>query len=332
MFFNRNTTFCEDDWNNPVQDEKLPLQFDGSYFVKNLDDKLLCDLTRRDEIRQLLKHPESNIRHTFSRNTFILRSPIESNIKCKTCSLINDQSVYQWELIDHHASQKYLKLREELKPRSIKRLLKNKTYSINKGYISARLRHLSSFEYIQNSFKKAGDEDNPFYILYAYTMCRNFSTILNNDLARIIIHNLTNSCSRFCCDCLYSTEDGTKSIVTILLYHPQFEHLNFVGDVYRGFVIKKWRLSHYTEGSCIITTTFLSTSKNRKIAEFFSGQDDTSLHTDDISILCIYKINNKDRTALYIAEYSKFQEEEEVLILPYSSFKIMKIVINNEQQ
>jgi hypothetical protein len=191
---------------------------------------------------------------------------------------------------------------------------------------------MSSLKCILSWFTKAAEEDDPFYILKAYTTCQSFSKLLNSDMARNVIHDLTNGCSRFCCDCLYSTEDGTKSIATILLYHPQFQLLNFVGEVYRGLVNKESTFSHYTEGSCIITTTFLSTSKNRTIAGWFSGQDNPLPHSDDMSFLCIYTIKNENRTALYIADYSEFHEEDEVLILPYSPFQITKIIRNDQQR
>lgn len=300
--------------------------------LENHNGQQARNLTQTDEVQQLFRHPESRIRRIYSQHTSTFTSSAEPDIMCKICSLVSDQSFYEWELVDLNASLKALKFRNELKPSTVKGLLKNRLYSINKGYLSARLRHLPSFECIRDSFKRASDEDNPFEILFAYTRCQNFSKVLNSDMARNVIHVLTNYCSKFSCDCLYSTEDGTKSIATILLYHPQFQNLNFVGEVYRGFVIKELNLSHYTEGSRIITTTFLSTSKKREVAEIFSGQGNPLAHIDDTSVLCMYKINSKNRTAIYIAEYSTFQAEQEVLILPYSSFKITNIVRNDQQR
>jgi hypothetical protein len=142
-------------------------------------------------------------------------------------------------------------------------------------------------------------------------------------MARNVIHDLKNGCSKFSCDCLYSTEDGTKSIANILLHHPEFQNLIFKGEVYRGIVMPKNTLDHYKVGSCIITTTFLSTSKTHKVAEIFCdrGPPNPAIH----SFFCIYEIVNDDRTALDISEISEFRTEDEVLILPYSAFLITKI-------
>ena len=141
-------------------------------------------------------------------------------------------------------------------------------------------------------------------------------------MARNVIHDLKNGCSKFSCDCLYSTEDGTKSITNILLHHPNFQKLSFRGEVYRGIVVSQNALDHYKVGSCIITTTFLSTSKNPEVAQIFCGKGELSSTTH--SFFCIYEILNDDRTALNILNISEFEDEYEVLILPSSYFPIAK--------
>jgi hypothetical protein len=142
-------------------------------------------------------------------------------------------------------------------------------------------------------------------------------------MARNVIHDLKNGCSKFSCGCLYSTEDGTKSIANILLHHSKFQKLSFKGEVYRGIVVPKNSLDHYKVGSCIITTTFLSTSKNRAVAQIFcdKGMPNAATH----SFFCIYQIISDNRTALDISKISEFEDEDEVLILPYSAFLIINI-------
>ncbi|CAF3835244.1 unnamed protein product [Rotaria sp. Silwood1] len=67
--------------------------------------------------------------------------------------------------------------------------------------------------------------------------------------------------------------------------------------------------------------------RNRQVAESFSMLNNSSI--DQISFLCIYTIKNENRTALYIPLHSEFRDEDEVLILPYSSFQITKIIKDN---
>src|SRR4051812_12305282 len=109
--------------------------------------------------------------------------------------------------------------------------LKQKLYLINKGYLDIRLQDVSIVvsPRIYGYFKGALLQQKPYYIVTAYTTCQNFSELLNKNMARNITHDLKNGCSKFSCDCLYSTEDGTKSIISILLHHPKFQKFSFKG-------------------------------------------------------------------------------------------------------
>jgi hypothetical protein len=294
--------------------------------LRNADGQQAHELAKTKEITDLFKRPKSSrfaFLHSFCKKTALL----QQKIKCESCSLVNDNTFYEWELIDQNASQKALRFRRELKPSTSmnEKNLKQKLYSIKKGYINVRLQDVSTVDCsrIYEYFKRALAQQDPFYIITAYTICQHFSELLNKDMARNVIHDLKNGCSMFSCDCLYSTEDGTKSITNILLHHPKFQQLSFKGEVYRGIIVPKNALDHYKVGSCIITTTFLSTSKNPAVAQVFcdKGVPNPATH----SFFCIYEIFNDDRTALDISSISEFQGEDEVLILPYSAFRITKI-------
>ena len=254
--------------------------------------------------------------------------------KCESCSILTDQTFYERQILDRNPFEKARRFREDLRPKKLKNFLQHRIYIINKSYLKMRIKNenLERFNKIQKDFKSAAENDDAFLILTAYSFCQQFSKLLNCDMARNVIHDITTGCSQFCCECLYSTEDGTKSLITLLLYHPQFKELNFIGTVYRGFPLDKSKFSHYTDGACFITTTWLSSSKDRRVAEMFSGQDNGFLGVDKLSIICIYNIKNEDRTALNIAKYSQFPGEEEILILPYSCFRITRIVLSNQQQ
>ena len=172
-------------------------------------------------------------------------------------------------------------------------------------------------------FHRALLEEEPDYIISAYTICQQFSEVLNQDMARNAIHDLTNGCSKFSCDCLYSTEDSTKSIISIFLRHQKFQELSFIGKTYRGIVIPKHILGHYKVDSCIITTTFLSTSKNPDVARMFCNSQGSNEAKH--SFFCTFEILDKNRSAIDISTVSEFKQEQEVLILPYSAFLIEKI-------
>ncbi|CAF1392660.1 unnamed protein product [Rotaria sordida] len=303
------------------------LLFNGAQrSLRNADGQQAYQLAKTKEIKDLFKRSTSS-RFVFLNSSVETTILLQNKIKCESCSLVNDNTLYEWELVDRNASEKALRFRRELEqPTSMNgKLLKQKLYSTRKGYLNARLQDVSTKDGvgIHDYFKRALRQKNPDYIVTAYTICQKFSHLLNTDMARNVIHDLKNGCSKFTCECLYSTEDGTKSITSIFLNHPNFRQCKFKGQVYRGIVLSKDAFSHYKVGSCIITTTFLSTSKKREIAQIFCDKSMPNPSKD--SFFCIYEIVNDDRTALDISTMSEFEEEDEILILPYSAFLITKI-------
>ncbi|UJR18917.1 hypothetical protein I4U23_022045 [Adineta vaga] len=296
----------------------------------NADGHQPYEFAETKEIEDLFQRPQSN-RFIFilkSNDTIVADQP---RIKCKICSLVNDINFYEWELIDQNATEKSLRFRHELElftPMS-RNDLKRKLHTIKKGYINTRLRD-SSLEIntkVLNNLESALHEEEPDYIITAYTICQNFSRLLNKDMARNIIHDLNNGCSQFSCDCLYSTEDGTKAIMSILFRYDKYRKLSFIGKTYRGIVLSRHLLDHYKVDSCIMTTTFLSTSTDPNVAKMFSYGEEIS-DLDKHSYFCIYEITNDKSTAIDISNISEFKYEAEILILPYSS-SIDRVIVTS---
>ncbi len=87
-------------------------------------------------------------------------------------------------------------------------------------------------------------------------------------------------------------------------------------------------LGQYKIGKRILTKTFSSSSKQLRVAlRFLRKNRDAGAR---LSAICIYEIRNQ-RTALDIEHISVYPEEEEVLILPYSAFKIIDIQQNKDK-
>ncbi|CAF1049597.1 unnamed protein product [Adineta steineri] len=307
---------------------EILLSYGAQRSLRNTNGQQAHELAETKEIKDLFERSKSSrftFRHSYDQSQ--TTPSVQHNIKCESCSLINDHTFYEWELIDRNATQKALRFRRELKPFTSmsEKDLKQKLYSIKKGYINTRVQHALTNDgtRIHDYFKRALLELEPHLIVTAYTASQSFSELLNKDMARNVIHDLKNGCSKFSCDCLYSTEDGTKSITNIFFHHPKFQKLSFKGTVYRGIIIPKNSLDHYKVGSCILTTTFLSTSTNPEVAQSFcdKGIPNSTTH----SFFCIYEIFNEDHTALNISTISEFKNEDEILILPYSAFLITMI-------
>ncbi|CAF0916133.1 unnamed protein product [Adineta ricciae] len=277
--------------------------------LSNIDSQQAYELAGTKEIKDLFQRPSSN-RFVFALEPGSTVSEDQWKVKCKVCSLVDDTTLYEWELIDQDAAEKSLRFRHELKSLTPmdEKDLKRKLHTIEKGYINTRLHDILSenMTKVHNYLQCALRKQDPDYIIAAYTISQKFSKLLNEDMARNIIHDLKNGCSQFSCDCLYSTEDGTRAIISILLRYERYQKRSFVGRSYRGIVLPRNVLDHYKVGSCIMTTTFLSTSANRYVAEMFSDKGTTDPNKQ--SYFCIYEIINNDQsTAIDISGISEFQ-------------------------
>ncbi|CAF1463967.1 unnamed protein product [Rotaria sp. Silwood1] len=149
-------------------------------------------------------------------------------------------------------------------------------------------------------------------------------------MARIVLHDIEKGCSKFSCDTLYTAQDGTKSIASIFFYHPRF--ITHQGTVYRGLFDSR-ALRNIQVNCYIMTNTFLSTSKRPEVADTFAAYDrdmqklDKEGKAGEVSIGCTYIIKNinGNRRAIDISGISEHPHEEEVLLLPYSVFRVTKI-------
>jgi hypothetical protein len=187
---------------------------------------------------------------------------------------------------------------------------------IKQNYIERELKDIDNIDIIKQYFEMAINEKDPVYLLKAYTAETGFYSMLNIHLAQLQLENLTDK------------ENISRAYyVGIIAQHPKFETFSYTGIAFHGMIITTDDLKQYVIGTRILTQTFLSSSKQLNIALTFLWNN---RHTDDrLSTICIYEIRNQ-RTALDIEHISLFQDEEEVLILPYSAFKIIDIKINKD--
>ncbi|CAF1472419.1 unnamed protein product, partial [Adineta steineri] len=246
--------------------------------------------------------------------------------------------VYEWHLNDRNdfALKKAKKYRDENEKLYGKRhpliafflqrdtIIEDSAYAFVKGYLEdIKSEELGDMNKIIADFEKARTTDNPAPVLRAYSRSHGFSQQLNKDMAKNTYHALALYCTPLNCNVLARIHDGIQAFVAIL-FHPKLKDYLCRGvfTIYRGATIDSEELLEgYENESTIITTTFLSTSKCPGVAEMFSSLDPTK--QSQISLLCRYTIHNYRRTALDMAEFSKFPHEEEVLIYPYVPFRIV---------
>ena len=180
---------------------------------------------------------------------------------------------------------------------------------IKQNYLEKELTDIDNIDMIIEYFDKAINEEDPVYLLTAYTAETGFYSTLNIHLAQLQLKNLT-----------AKSNLSRAYYIGILSSHPKFETLSYTGKVFRGMMITAHDFEQYKVGLTILTKTFSSTSKQKHVAARFLKQNTDK--NDQISALCTYEIRNQ-RTALDIQDVSVFENEEEVLIRPYSAFKIL---------
>jgi hypothetical protein len=187
---------------------------------------------------------------------------------------------------------------------------------VKQNYLERDLQHVDDINTIKEYFNRTINEKDPVYLLTAYTAETGFYSTLNVHLAQLKLENLTNE-----------ENISLAYYIGIIAHHPKFETYSYTGAAYRGMMITDDNLRQYKIGTRILTKTFSSASKQLNIAlKFLRNHHDTD---DRLSTICIYEIRNQ-RTALGIEQISLFEAEQEVLILPYSAFKIIDIKQNKD--
>ncbi|CAF4454004.1 unnamed protein product [Rotaria sp. Silwood2] len=188
---------------------------------------------------------------------------------------------------------------------------------IKRNYIEKDLQHIEDINTVKKYFEIAINKRDPVYLLQAYTAETGFYSALNVHLTQLRLENLTDN------------ENLSRAYyIGIIARHPKFETFSYTGKAFRGMMITNNDLKQYEIGARILTKTFSSSSKQLNIALRFLSDNP---HDDNrLSTICIYEVRNP-RTALDIQHISLFQYEEEVLILPYSAFKIIDIQMHKDK-
>ncbi|CAF4649634.1 unnamed protein product, partial [Rotaria sp. Silwood1] len=188
---------------------------------------------------------------------------------------------------------------------------------IKRNYLEKDLQRIEDIDTVVKYFNLTINTRDPFYLLQAYTAETGFYSTLNVHLTQLHLENLTDK------------ENLSKIYyLEIIARHPKSETLSYTGKAYRGMMITNNDLKQYKIGTRILTKTFSSSSKQWDIASKFL--DDDRHKGGQLSTICVYEIRNQ-KTALDIQDISLFPYEEEVLILPYSAFKIIDIRIDNDK-
>ncbi|CAF3698694.1 unnamed protein product [Rotaria sp. Silwood1] len=270
---------------------ELLLQKGASYTTMNRYDCTPLDEAKSDKIKQM-------IRRRMNKTRFISESI---------------EWILQTDKADFQAHQYWKKLETYGRDPQFHKLIEY----IKRNYLEKDLQSIEDIDIVIKYFNIAINKRDPVYLLQAYTAETGFYSTLNIHLTQLHLENLTDN------------ENLSRAYyIGIIARHPKFETFSYTGKAYRGMMITNNDLKQYEIGTRILTKTFSSSSKLLDIALGFLAD---KCHTDDqLSTICTYEIRNQ-RTALDIQDISLFQYEAEVLILPYSAFKIIDIQINKDK-
>lgn len=158
---------------------------------------------------------------------------------------------------------------------------------------------------------------DPLWLVKAYSAETGFYGTINKALAQGTS------------DLIRTPLEDFHSYIGCFFRHDSLKPYRYAGQTYRGMKLSQEDFdTNYKENVFFLVKPFTSTSKCREVSEKFATapSDDT---TRPLSVLLIYSmdkdtLNDDISIALDISSMSEYPEEEEVLILPHTSFQTIK--------
>ncbi|CAF4604711.1 unnamed protein product [Rotaria sp. Silwood1] len=108
----------------------------------------------------------------------------------------------------------------------------------------------------------------------------------------------------------------------VIMKNPALQCYYYSGITYRGMQITLKDLEKYKVGVALTNKTFQSTSKLRKVAEHFAHREKPRL--ESVRIIIVYLIVDQ-KSGLDISSISEYPDEEEVLMVPGTCFKVVHV-------
>ena len=116
---------------------------------------------------------------------------------------------------------------------------------------------------------------------------------------------------------------GQYLFAAVIINHPSIDQWRYTGVTYRGMNISNDELNQYTKDTRILTRSFLSTSKRIDTAFLYLQYNNPVLRP----VLCVYRVI-QSHTSLNISDFSAIRGEDEVLIIPFVAFRVVKVDMN----
>ncbi|CAF1482443.1 unnamed protein product [Didymodactylos carnosus] len=313
--------------NSHGDNEDVQFFFTNSAFVslENISSQLtLYDKSKRDEIKKLILKT-CNL-HGFSKeipdNIYIIWSINGDNLIKKGKEFCEQIDLYKTYDNQHHLITKLL--------------IEIVEYYLNEYLIKEERFSGDKIKQIKDCFNNAIEEKNYLkYFIKAYTFTNNFHHVLNKHLALYIVDYFDPS-SYSSIPAEYRLINCLVHIVTLVRNDPYRNKYKYKGITYRGLLMKQNDLKPYRIGNYILNKSFMSTSKALSIAQLYANNSPdsilggTSNYHDraEVSSVILKFTIKQDETAVDIKHMSMVPDEEEVLILPFSVFRVKDTIEN----
>jgi hypothetical protein len=235
--------------------------------------------------------------------------------------LVSDTGAIEWQLIDDDILEKAEEERHIIRNLYDRVPITKMFERIEKNYIGKGLTHFNGIENIRRFFEKATNEQDPIWIIKAYTAETDLYKALNKEIA-----GGANN---------YQSE--RRYIIALISHHPALDQLTYIGASYRVMQVNDDEREKYQVNCSLMTKSFLSSSIDEKLAAWFlcrqelareSGDQRQRARANERSIkswiMCVYNIKHR-RTALHIENSSQYAVEGEILIMPYTVFEVKQI-------
>ena len=226
-------------------------------------------------------------------------------------------NILEWNIVYRDPATKRAQIRQHL----------SRNHFINQNFITAARCYVRYYLPLEGFPRDKINQletmayTSPDEFLRAYTSSARLYEMVNRHLATYAMAYFDSTID---ISIPYSPIHYLLSIIALVI--DAYKHRrSYQGCVHRGMLIRREDLDKYVVGSRIFSTTFLSTSTNREVAEIFAGfhscETSTTAASPQIRAVCSYNIRN-EATAFDIKQLSNFREENEVLIFPFAAFRI----------
>ena len=303
---------------------QILLEYGALHSITNLRHDLTpYEEAYTDEIKQLFLEQQN----LFSNNdyNYIEWSLVGNDLLEKRREFL--QAIDLYKTYDNHLVSKLL---AEVIHYYLNEYLTNQCNNASNSEDEITRKHIENIEaYFKEAIEK---QDYLTYFIKAYTLTSFFYKVLNKHLALYVLEYFDTT-KYFSSN--YRLVNCLVHIVTLLIYNPNLNQYQYQGLCYRGMRITQNDLDQYQLNQHILNRAFLSTSVDRQIAEMFAGEGQQSKmrHTPEghgllqYSCLCQYSIK-QSTTAINIENLSTRSDEKEILIIPFTVFRVIRIKRN----